>query len=323
MAHQIERNYAFFSNSKPAWHGLGTVLKGTPSAQEAWKLAYPWEVFKLPVDARLEDGDQVHHTECFEHSAIVRSDGKVLSVMGKGYEVIQPHSVFSAFEPMIDSGLVELEAGGSLCEGKKLWVLGKIKDSDQTVLPNDVVKAYILFATSFDGSIKLSAGMTGVRVVCANTLAQANRAGIEFKVKHTASAKMKFDSYVDELEKMLHSFRQSVESYKHLANRKVSRTAQEEYITKLIEPDLLVPAKVDNVSTKAKNKVYQVIDLLDSQRGISEVPAMKGTAWQAYNAVSEFITHDMGRNQDSRLNGQYFGDGARLNDQALNLALAM
>jgi len=114
-----------------------------------------------------------------------------------------------------------------------------------------------------------------------------------------------------------------VESYKHLAERKVTRTTQEEYITKLLEPDLLDAKKASDVSTKAKNKVNHVIDLLDHQRGIEKVPAMRGTAWQAYNAVSEYITHENGRNPDSILNNQYFGDGVKLNHEALTLAMAL
>jgi len=173
MAHQIEDNFAFFASSKPAWHGLGTVLKTAPTVQQAWKLAYPFEVFKMGVSVPVHEEGSIFYEKAEDYASIVRSDGKILSIMGKGYEVIQPYEVFKSFEPMIESGLIELEAGGSLCEGRKVWALGKIKDSDQTVLPGDTVKAYLLFATSFDGSIKLSASMTATRVVCANTLAQA------------------------------------------------------------------------------------------------------------------------------------------------------
>ncbi len=63
-------------------------------------------------------------------------------------------------------------------------------------------------------------------------------------------------------------------------------------------------------------------DLIDGQKGLELVPAARGTAWQAYNAVTDYLTHTAGRNNDNRLHGQYFGQAADVNQQALQLALA-
>jgi phage/plasmid-like protein (TIGR03299 family) len=322
MAHQIEQNYAFFASSKPAWHGLGTVLNTAPSIAEAWKLAYPFEVFQLPVSAKLTDDQGIdHHTDCPDHAAIVRSDGKVLSVMSDRYGVVQPYDVFQCFEPLIEAGLVELEAGGSLKDGKKMWALGKVKGADAEILPGDRIKAYLLFHTSFDGSCKLGAGLTGVRVVCANTLASAQSAGLSHTTKHTKGVKDRLDAIAADLEQVIKSWAHNVELYRTLAEKKVTKTAQQEYIVKVIAPELLDDKK--EVHTKTKNKVRFVLDMLDYQRGKELVPAAIGTAWQAYNAVSEYLTHENGRDADSRVDSQYFGEGARLNSKALDLALSM
>ena len=68
--------------------------------------------------------------------------------------------------------------------------------------------------------------------------------------------------------------------------------------------------------------MQSIIDRLDTQRGIEYVPAMRGTVWQAYNAVTEYITHDYGRSDDSRLQAQWFGATATMGKKALDLALA-
>lgn len=54
MAQAIEGNYAFFASNTPAWHGQGKILKDAPSPYEAWRMAYPFEVFELEVNATVE-----------------------------------------------------------------------------------------------------------------------------------------------------------------------------------------------------------------------------------------------------------------------------
>lgn len=322
MAHDIEGNFAFFASGLPAWHNLGTVLKDAPSVEEAWRLAYPFEVFKLTAAAKVTDdqGNSVY-SDSPDHSAIVRSDGKHLSYASNAYEVVQPFQIFDSFSPLIDSGLVELEAGGSLSDGKRIWGLGKIKNSECEILPGDPIKAYMLFHSSFDGSLTTGFKHTGVRVVCANTLAQAMRSQSDFTSRHTVNTHARIEDYVKQVEAMLHGFSENVAIMKALARKKVSREAQIRYIGEclLTKPELELVEK-DALPTKTMNKVRYVVDLLDTQRGLELIPAMRDTAWQAYNAISEYVTHEAGRTDDSRVNSQWFGAGAQLNNKAMALA---
>jgi hypothetical protein len=47
------------------------------------------------------------------------------------------------------------------------------------------------------------------------------------------------------------------------------------------------------------------------------------TAWSAYNGVTHYVTHQYGRNADSRLRANWYGEGRRMNDRAFSLALQM
>jgi phage/plasmid-like protein (TIGR03299 family) len=58
-------------------------------------------------------------------------------------------------------------------------------------------------------------------------------------------------------------------------------------------------------------------------RGVKESLSTKGTWWNAYNAVTEFLTHERGKSADGRLNSLWFGDSARLSQSALQSALTM
>ncbi len=316
MAHQIEGNKAFFTG-QPAWHGLGTVLTEAPTIEAAWKLAYPHNLIKLPVQAVCEG-----ETLPIEgHSAIVRDDGKFIGMVGSRYELIQPYESFDFFRPWLESGMIELEAGGSLNDGARMWALGKIKGGEADVAKGDSIKAYVLAATSFDGSMSHVIGDTRTRVVCNNTLAQAMRDdnASMHKLRHTSSLRGAIDAVKMSIEIKLNEFRASVEAYKVLARKPMTAQKMVDYVTQVIVPE---DQDVKDLSTKMQTKVLRVVDLLESQRGLELVPAIRGTAWQAYNAVSEYLTHEACRNEDTRLNSQWFGENARLNERALTMALA-
>ena len=59
-----------------------------------------------------------------------------------------------------------------------------------------------------------------------------------------------------------------------------------------------------------------------------DLPGVRGTYWGAYNAVTEYLSHDAGRSRDpvesarQRLEALWFGKGAETADRAHQLALA-
>lgn len=318
MADMIEADNAFFTGI-PAWHGKGEVYRDAPPIHVAAKRACPYELFQLDIAAKMTgpDGTPLYHN-ANGYSAIVRSDGKVLGVHSDRYGLTQPYEMFNRFAPLVDSGLVQLEAGGLLNEGKKLWILGKIKGGEADIVPGDPVKAYLLFQTSFDGSCTAGAGFTGVRVVCANTLAMA-QGDVSYRTKHTKNVNQRLDAYRDDIARTLHAFRENVESMRTLASKQVTRKEQETYIRHV----LAGPENAEELSTKMENKISEVIELLDTQKGLELVPRIRGTAWQAYNAVTDYVTHRAGRTQDSRLDSQWFGVNAKVNQRALEMAFTM
>ena len=54
MAHEITAtDNLFTSNSKAAWHGLGTVFDGYPTKQEAYDAAFGWEPVSEPLYRKI------------------------------------------------------------------------------------------------------------------------------------------------------------------------------------------------------------------------------------------------------------------------------
>jgi hypothetical protein len=60
-----------------------------------------------------------------------------------------------------------------------------------------------------------------------------------------------------------------------------------------------------------------------------DIPGVRGTAWAAYQSVTEWVSHQRGRSSDpdqaarERLNALYFGTGAQYISKAHDAALAL
>ena len=79
--------------------------------------------------------------------------------MSSRYQVVQPKAVLEFYRDLTEISGFELETAGVLKEGKKFWALAKT--AKETALKgNDVVKGYILLATSCDGTLATTAMQT-------------------------------------------------------------------------------------------------------------------------------------------------------------------
>lgn len=322
MAHELESSEKAFFVKQPAWHRLGTVLDQAPSIEQAWQMAYPHYLIETPLKAVINTPEG-EVSEKFEgYKGIIRDDGLQIGVVKETFETVQPMQMLEYFRPLLETGLVKLEAGFSLRGGKQMVALAKIESADADIVKGDPIRGYFTLFGGFDGSLAIGGGQTDVRVVCANTLRAAMDAGLDFKFKHTKNVRDRVENAVERVKKAVHLFHERTESYQFLASKKVTRNTQKDYVKELfLTPEQLTGD--EPIHEKKNTTINHVIDLLDTQSGIDLVPAIRGTAWQAYNAVTEYITHDYGRTQDNRLQSQFFGANRALGQRAFDNALTM
>jgi len=272
---------AFASLRTPAWHGLGTVFEDESiTTQGMLDLAHlsGWNV-------RIEDIDLPgrSHRPFF---AVARTNPfdqgtDVLGVVGERYKVVQNEELFSFADNMLDGG--RWETAGSIKNGTV--VFGSLALDRETVLDpsgvSDKINSYLLVHTSHDGSLAVQASVTPVRVVCQNTLNMAlSRVKQSYKIRHTQTVNGKVQAarealglahtYLDEFDK----------EAKELFEQTVTDAQWFDIITKVYpKPE----EDTKGAMTKWENKV----DVLNDIYSGPTTNMVKGTAWGAYNALTE------------------------------------
>lgn len=302
MAHMVEN--MFYVGEMP-WHKLGRKLDNPPTIKEGVIYAgLDWQADLK--DLYLQDGRMV------DSKAVVRStDGSVLGVVGDRYRVLQNVEAFEWFQPFIETGLVHLESAGSLAGGKKVWVLAKI-DGSLPIIGNDIVDKYVLLSNSHDGSMAVTAGFTPIQVVCNNTLSMATEAsGAKLlKVRHTEAAKVTLEKVREVMNLVNQSFEATAEQHRFLASKTVSKEQVEKLVKVIMKQD------EKEMSTRSLNQLNRIVWLWENGKG-NDLPGVRGTAWAAYNAVTEYISHEASSDEDKRQASLWFGANAVRNQFAL------
>jgi phage/plasmid-like protein (TIGR03299 family) len=313
MSHEVET--MMYAGSK-VWHGLGTHLP----PEHVYDLdkaciasGLDWEAEKVP----LVTADDAQKVDSF---AIRRkTDGKILGSVGKKYTILQNRDAFKWFQPFLEAKEASLETAGSLKEGSRIFVLAKLSRDPIVVAAGDEVLKYLLLSHSHDGSLAIRLGFTPIRVCCSNTLALATRSNASklIRVKHTKEVHENLANIRETMNAVNAEFEATAEQYKLLARKSINGDDLGKYVR------LVFKVKENkDVSTKMKNLMEEVTGLFEAGKG-NNLPSVRGTLWTAYNAVTEHLAYNRGRNADNRLNSLWFGDGANINRHALETALEM
>ena len=320
MAHLIEK--MAYVGATP-WHQLGNQL---PPKQpiEVWaeKAGMDWNICETPVRYMTEQVGSLGSIMSFDDQKVLyRSDTKApLSVVSGRYQVVQPRAVLEFYRDLTEISGFELETAGVLKEGRKFWALART-GKEMALKGNDLVKGYLLLATSCDGTLATTATPTTIRVVCNNSLTIAlNGATSAIKVPHSTSfdaqaVKKQLGIAVSQWENFMYRM-------KTLSERKVkSHEAMNYFLKVLCQTDSAVDQAAVLTNERALKKVQS---LYEGQGRGSELASASGTAWGLLNAVTEFVDHEKrARSQEFRLESAWFGQGAALKQRALHHALQL
>ena len=265
-----------YTREKP-WHGLGTKVEEAPTSADALRLAgLDWNVEQKII--QLCGGSKVPG-----YKANVRStDGKVLGMVSDRYRIVQNADAFEFTDSIIGGG-VRYETAGSLNGGKKIWLLAKLPETE---IVGDKTEPYLCFSNTHDGSGAVRVCMTPIRVVCNNTLNLAlDSAKRAWSVRHTGSLEHK----MHEARACLRMANRYMGALAEKADRMANTTITRDQLKMIL--DELFP--VDEHSTeREKQNVKKLRDEYMICYFAPDLIKFRDTAWGAYNAMSDMITHN-------------------------------
>lgn len=316
MSHYFESG--FFTRQE-AWHGLGNVLPTAPATPaEALEVAgLNWDVKKKRMFFKGPDG--FIRTEL---NAIIRAtDSNILGYAKKNYVPYQNIQAAQWCRPLIESELWTFEAGGSLKGGEHCWFL--LKQDEHEIVPNDVLKNYLLFMWNHTGRKANIVRPVTIRVVCWNTLTAAlNEEGLVDKVYHSRGAEDRYDEIQRYYQAMTAEFTRQHETFDRLLIE-MNSDQREAYCETLIPLKNADGESFEGRSLTTRTRRLDALKemVVDGKAAGAQELGIVDSAYGAFQAASEFFEHyDFGQVQD-RGDAMLYGIIGRAVDKALGVAL--
>lgn len=310
MGHGITESDTMFSVRQVPWHGLGAVLDEYPvSVDDALnKAGLNWTVKQgdvLVVDTPewTDDFGVTHPPSLVSaegYRANVRQDNNaVLGIVSDDYKVVQNREAFQFLDSLINSDLY-FETAGSLHGGKRVWTLAR--RPDYVEVGGDQVATYIYVASSHDGSLAVTAAVSPIRIVCANTLGLALNSSDRartYRFRHTGDLSVKYAEARKVLDLTINYEAQFKEVGDRLAQERISDTAFE---TRVLDRLFVVDDETGKRARQNREDAKETILSIFHGRGEAGDTRgnAPGTKWTAFNAVAEYA--DFGRNYTKRTN---------------------
>jgi phage/plasmid-like protein (TIGR03299 family) len=320
MAHELElidgKAQMFSGESITPWHGLGTVIEGLATSEEALKLAgLDWNVdlrqlYQFDGDTALPVPDRF---------ATVRdSDNKTLGIVSADYHVYQNIDAFGFLNELTDTaGEAVFTTAGSLFGGSRTFMVLKLTNGF-TVGDQDAHDLYLMCTNSHDGSQAFGVSVTPIRAVCNNTVTMGLAAA---KTKWTMRHKVSLEGRVQDAREVLElsfryesAFQQQVEA---MMDIEISKDKMFKIADKIIPAS---PRQHDLF-------VEDIMNIWENEPTV-KMGGGEGNGWGAFNAVTFFTDHKEYRTPESRFNsilgsGIGTGLGERLRPAAQKMIMAM
>jgi phage/plasmid-like protein (TIGR03299 family) len=311
----LENDFMFSGRGEVPWHGIGAVLDGVPTSEEAIKAArLEWAVNRTAVFSEHNPAEAIPGFK-----ANVRSDtGEVLGIVSDRYRVAQNRDVFAFADALIktDREHCTYETAGSLWNGRRVFMLVNMPEGQ---IAGDGYQPYLCVSNAHDGSAPLQVFLTGIRVVCNNTLSAALRgAKRKIAIRHMSGMDQRKSEALRTMGAASKYFRDLEAFASELAGKKVS-------IGKVL--DTLFPG-FPGMSERQRESNHEVKELIKTiLKRKEDLQNFKGTAWGAYNAIADYRSHaEPGRKTrtwaDSRMARFLDGDAVMNRAQEIILELA-
>jgi phage/plasmid-like protein (TIGR03299 family) len=293
------------------WHGLGVQVDPSESVDHWVHMAgIDWEVEMQPV--HLADGTVVPN-----HMALVRkTDRTIYDVCGDRWVPHQNRQIAEFFKAFVAPGGGQMETLGSLKGGRVVWGLASLNDKFQTT-SGDVVKGYLLMAVHHILGRAAVAKVTGVRVVCANTMAMALGESSQIEARFNHDGKFSVDAAVE----AMGLAREDFVKFGRIARQLVKLKLSQDDVVRILQP-ILDPQngpETDDAGLSSVAEMQAWAAAYEPNRVVEGVlesyqnapGATPGNAWGLLNGLTHYADHVARGDKDSRLASAWLGNYAR------------
>jgi phage/plasmid-like protein (TIGR03299 family) len=268
--------------------------------------------------------------------------GRELSVMTETYTPIQNESLIRIAEALHED--INMDAVCVLSDGKKVTFTARIRGAEGEVVPGDPVEQYLIGCTSHDGSIPFQLLFSPVRVVCMNTLSAAlgvatsrRHCNNSLRIRHTKNADNLIRRLPELVDARRHQFLGGLDELRQMASTPCSMLQFRTYISTVFADQLQGTVnKIRGDKSTARPKVLEDLPAwaslqckFEGEAIGADLLASSGTAWSAYQAVTEYLSHDAGKSKNKaeatrkRFESIYWGQASDLLVAAHSCALAI
>lgn len=316
MSHNLHKNTMVFAGQTP-WHGLGVKLPANATWEQIAQLGGFYNVEKR--DVQVVGGGVIAGKK-----ALVRTDTNApLAVVSDSYCVVQFEDVAKTIVEAAQGVDAIFHTAGLLGdEGSRGWLLAELPKIIRVKGDESEIRPYLLGTAAHDGHNGVLIKNVATRVVCQNTLGAALGEDSKFNVSihHTTNASKR----LDEARKAFSLLVQGMDEFEAMANMLASQRFTDRQMQRTI--DDLLPLKMNEETGKAEeagkllaDKRERVQALFTTGTGITA--GIRGTAWAAFQAWTEFADHHrVVRGDDNgakRLESIWLGRAADMKTDAL------
>ena len=306
-----------------------SVVTGTRVDEAVSRLP---QVHKVPAfyqgaDKITADGvtPQFGHDDRF-HFTAQREDGdvvKLLGSVGERYTVVQDEDAFQPLLSLGEQGRISPIALGTCNGGAKHWLLSRWEgdERDTDLGGGDGLRKYLMATNSHDGSSGVNFQGFLLRWACTNGMI-AKGTIANFSIRHTESSAMRIAEASEIVTQVWGGLDKILESMRAMMGVTLDKRARAKYIA-----DVLGINVEKELSTRNKNILLQVAQILERGRGATQHSRTKHTVWGVFNAITEYVDHERTvretKTGNNRLVTNLFGAGSVQKQKAYDRALAL
>lgn len=267
-------------------HGSVIDDRGATAVEALVSQGLDFTVSKVPLYAAHITPDGVSTIKVDErHQGVQRStDGKILGVVGKVYEPIQPLTHAEHVDGICEGGRASLTAANVTHDGRRMFFAVGL---DRTIAigndANEELKPFLISSNSFDGSSQLMNGVYVLRMACLNGLhIEVPEYTRTWGVRHTATA----EERMSEAKRALKLSWDYLDEFERITERLLDVRMTVDDVIDFTDRLLPIP---NNATERSETIVTNKrLGIIDTWRGSPNLANIRSTGWGVLNAVTEW-----------------------------------